>query len=250
MKGGGCDQIEERVMKKLILVVITCAALAAAYWGYSTTRPPFFETDTPLVAEEGPVDLLADLDPKNLGPGWRERSFFRVTPANYTLSEQDGTAVLRCTTDNSASILARDTDIALDDLSILSWSWQVTQPIESDIDEATEAGDDHPLRFYMRFSNEQGETRGMEIIYSNRKYAPGEYKIIGTFYHYVADGLAENVGTWRDHSVDLRQIYTDIGGTGTPRIETLGFFCDSDNTGAKSDGMFRNVILSADTEQK
>lgn len=236
-------------MKKLMIIMAACAALGLAYWVYSTTRPPFFETATPLAAKTGPVDLLADLDPKNLGPGWRERSFFRVTPADYTLSQQDGKAVLRCTTDNSASILARDTDIDLNDLPILSWSWQVTQPIESDVDEATQAGDDHPLRFYARFSNPQGETRGMEIIYSNRKYAPGDYKIIGSFYHYVADGLAENVGTWSDHSVDLRQIYGDIGGIGAARLETLGFFCDSDNTGAQSAGMFRDVILSADTAQ-
>lgn len=236
-------------MKKLFIGLGGCVIVAAAYWGYSATRPPFFETDTPLVAGDGPVDLLADLDPQDLKPGWRERRFFRITPATYSLSEQDGTAVLNCTTDNSASILARDTDILLDDLPILSWSWQVTQPIESDIDETTRDGDDHPVRFYARFSNELGETRGMEIIYSNQKYAPGDYKIIGSFYHYVADGLPENTGAWRDHSVDLRKIYSDIGGTGTPRLEVLGFFCDSDNTGAQSAGMFRDVMLSPEQAQ-
>jgi len=232
-------------MKKTLYVLVALAIAAAATWAYRATRPPFFETNAPLVATAGPVDLLADLDPQNLSEGWRVRTFFRVMPARYTVSDEDGTRVLRCTTSNSGSILARDTDIALSDLPILSWRWQVIQPIQSDLDEDTRDGDDHPLRFFALFSNEAGERQAMEIIYSNKKYAPGDYKIIGSFYHYVADGLDENVGQWRAHSVDLAQIYADIGGTGAGRLETLGFFCDSDNTGASSEGMFADVMLLA-----
>ena len=84
----------------------------------------------------------------------------------------------------------------------------------------------------------------MEIIWSNKKYAPGDYKIIGDFHHYVANGLNENIGKWHSQTVDLRQIYSDIGGTGTPTLQVLGFFCDSDNTGAQSEGFFRDVRLS------
>ena len=68
---------------------------------------------------------------------------------------------------------------ALSDLPILSWRWKVTQPIESDVDEATEEGEDDPLGLYLRFANEAGETFGAEIIWSNRKYQPGDYKVIG-----------------------------------------------------------------------
>jgi hypothetical protein len=161
------------------------------------------------------------------------------------VEEEEGARVLRCTTNNSASILARDTKISVDGLPILSWRWKVTQPIESDVDEATENGDDHPLRLFLRFSNEEGEIRGTEIIWSNKKYTPGDYKIIGSFYHYVANGLNENTQQWHNQTVDLRQLYRDIGGTGAATLETLGFFCDSDNTGARSDGFFSDLVLSA-----
>jgi hypothetical protein len=130
-------------------------------------------------------------------------------------------------------------------LPVLSWRWKVTQPIESDVDEASEEGDDHPLRLFLRFLNEDGEAHATEIIWSNRKYAAGEYKIIGAFYHYVANGLNTNTQEWHDQTVDLRQLYTDIGGTGAATLTTLGFFCDSDNTGTQSDGYFSDVILSA-----
>lgn len=234
-------------MRHKILKIAGCAALLMAGYGvYHASRPPFWETDNPLRTASGPVNVLADLDTDTLSEGWKERKFFRVTPTQYRSSQEDGKQVLRCTTDNSASILARDVDIALSDLPILSWRWLVTQPIESDLDESTEAGDDHPLRFYVRFSNGAGETRSAEIIWSNKKYAPGDYKIIGTFPHLVANGLHENVGEWHDQTVDLRDLYRDIGGTGAANLDVLGFFCDSDNTGTRSDGAFEGITLSAE----
>ena len=233
-------------MRKFIAKIIAFGViLAAGFAAYTWLQPPFWETDNPLVAGSGPIKLLDDLDTDNLDGGWKERTFFRTPPTQYQMTEEDGETALRCTTHGSGSILARDTDIALSDLANLSWQWKVTLPIKSTVDEDLEDGDDHPLRFYLQFSNEAGETRSAEIIWSNRIYTPGDYKIIGTFHHLVANGLDKNVGVWHDQSVDLRQFYSDIGGTGTPRLQVLGFFCDSDNTGGKSDGFFREIVLSS-----
>jgi hypothetical protein len=234
-----------RPMKKLIFLLAIVLTGAAIYWKFRSSP---YDTGHPLVTNVGPVNLLKGLDTDTLPEGWVQQTFFRITPTDYRIVHEDGQRVLRCTTDNSASILARDTRVALDDLPMLTWRWKVTQPIESEIDEATEAGDDHPLRFYLQFANELGETRETEIIWSNRKFAPGDFKIIGSFYHLVANGLAVNVGQWHDQVVDLRQLYRDIGGTGVPTLEVLGFFCDSDNTGAKSDGFIGDVTLSAQGE--
>lgn len=231
-------------MKKSVAAIAVLGVLGGAYFYYASKRQLFWVTDAPLVNVTGPVEFMADLDTDVLRSGWKERRFFRVTPTIYEMTKVDGMPVLRCSTDNSASILARDTDIKLSDLPILSWSWSVVQPIARDIDEDTEAGDDHPLRFYLRFVNDAGESKSAEIIWSNKKYAPGDYKIIGTFHHLVANGLDANVGIWHDETVDLRQLYADIGGTGIARLDVLGFFCDSDNTGATSDGYFRDIILS------
>ncbi|MEP5730524.1 MAG: DUF3047 domain-containing protein [Sulfitobacter sp.] len=232
-------------MKRTVLALLLVGTAAGAYW---ITRPAFFDTGAPLVASSGPVKLLDDLNTEALTEGWGHRTFFRVTPAEYRMLNENGKDVLQCGTDNSASILARDTRIALADLPILSWRWKVTQPISSNIDEATKEGDDHPVRFFLQFSDDTGENRSMEIIWSNKKFAPGEYKIIGSFLHYVANGLDENTQKWHEHSVDLRQLYKDIGGTGIGTLETLGFFCDSDNTGAYSEGYFSDIQLSAQSQ--
>ena len=229
-------------MKRSLILLAMALIGLAVYW---KTRSSPFDTGAPLVATTGPVRLLAGLDTENLPKGWVERTFFRVTPTDYRMVEEDGQRVLECTTNNSASILARDTRIAVDDLPMLTWRWKVTQPIESDVDEATPEGDDHPLRIYLRFADQKGAKLGTEIIWSNRKYAPGDFKIIGSFHHLVANGLDANVGRWHDQSVDLRKLYHDIGGTGEPVLRVLGFFCDSDNTGTSSDGFIGDVTLSA-----
>ena len=234
-------------MRKSLIIFTTLVTICVAlYAAYSALRPPFWETGNPLTADGGPINLLDDLDTDNLATGWKERTFFNIPPTRYQISDEDGTRTLRCTTDGSGSILARDTDIALSELPILTWQWKVTVPISSTVDEDEEDGDDHPLRFYLQFSNDSGETKGAEIIWSNKKYLPGDYKIIGTFHHLVANGLDENVGVWHDQTVDLRKLYNDIGGSGAANLQVLGFFCDSDNTGAKSDGYFRNIVLSAE----
>lgn len=232
--------MNKTILTILVLIVVVAGA---TYW---IIRPSSFDTNAPLIASNGPIELLTDLNTQALTPGWVHRKFMTVSAADYQLVDEEGESALRCTTDNSASILARDTNISLNTHPILSWSWKVVEPIISDIDEATEEGDDHPVRLFLVFSNENSDRNAMEIIWSNKKYEPGDYKIIGSFYHYVANGLPENVGTWHTQKVDLRNIYNDIGGTGTPTLETIGFFCDSDNTGGKSEGLFRNVVLSTD----
>lgn len=231
-------------MKKILLLILLVLVAGFAYW---ITQPSPFDTGEPLLAGNKPIELLAELNTEELPAGWVHRTFMTVSAANYQMIAEEDASALRCTTNNSASILARDTSIPLSSHPMLSWRWKVIQPIESNTDEATEEGDDHPVRLFLVFSNENNDRRAMEIIWSNKKYTPGDYKIIGGFYHYVANGLNVNVGQWFDQELDLRDIYRDIGGTGTPTLETIGFFCDSDNTAGKSEGLFSDVVISADT---
>ena len=197
-------------MKKILLsIIMLVLVLGAGFGAYTLLKPPSWETGNPLLADAngGPINLLDDLDTNNVGNGWKERVFFNITPTDYTITEEEGAQALRCTTNNSGSILGRETDIDLNDLPILSWQWKVVTPISSDVDEDLADGDDHPLRFYLRFSNAVGDTKGAEIIWSNQKYKPGDYKIIGSFYHLVSNGLDENVGSWHEQRVDLTELY-------------------------------------------
>jgi hypothetical protein len=48
----------------------------------------------------------------------------------------------------------------------------------------------------------------MEVIWGNR-LKPGDFKYIGGFPHFVADGGDDRVGQWLHEKIDLR-IYAEI----------------------------------------
>ena len=97
-------------MKKVviaILVVVLAAVIAGVlYW---QSRSSSFVTGDPLTAQDPRLELLAGLDTQDLPSGWVHRKFLTVAAADYDVAQDNGVPVLRCVTDDSASILARDT---------------------------------------------------------------------------------------------------------------------------------------------
>jgi Protein of unknown function (DUF3047) len=186
------------------------------------------------VPDGGPDFVLMDfsrpfpLDP--LPAGWRHRTFWTRRPMAFGFAVKDGVPAMRFATAASASMLFRGVDVDLAEYPVLAWRWYVEQPIESALDERTREGDDHPARFFLELRTAAGETRKMEIVWGNRLRA-GDFKYIGGFPHYVADGGDENAGRWRDEAVDLaavtRRIWPDGGRL---RLVELAVFCDSDET--------------------
>lgn len=237
-------------MKKLQVILIMGAAviMAAAFVIFNMFSSKGFDTGYPLLADaaiDGRIALVdGDLSTEDLPDGWVHRTFWNVTPTEYNSTEIDGRAALHCATDNSGSILVRDVSIPLADFPILNWEWMIDKPLISDIDEETEEGDDHPARFFVMFKGE--ETAAAEIIWSNTRFAPDDYKVINGFHHLVVNGLNENVGIWHEQTVDLEALYRKISGkTDNPEIAVLGFFCDSDNTGGNTSAYFNDVRLEA-----
>ena len=72
----------------------------------------------------------------------------------------------------------------------------------------------------------------IEIIWGNRSLHAGDYKVIGSFPHYVANGGRENIGRWHQEAVDLTEIYETLWGDPVgARMIDIAIFCDSDETG-------------------
>ena len=205
-----------------------------------------------LVPDGSPSLVVMDfrqplaLDP--LPEGWRHRTFFRTDPMQISFVSKEGRPSVRLATHHSASMLYRYTDISLDQFPMLGWDWFIEQPVVSDVDETTEAGDDHPARLYLKFNSAKGDTHAMEIIWGNRKLRTGDWKHLkspwsgSSFPHYVARGGDENAGRWHDERVDLRTLYREQWGDprGAKLIE-VALFCDTDGTGAQSVAYFSSV---------
>ncbi len=174
--------------------------------------------------------------------GWYHREFLTRKSVDLSFATVEGVHALRVATDDSASMLFRHVDIPLDEYPILSWRWYIERGIESDADERTVEGDDHPARLYLAFEAADGEARTLEIIWGNTRLRAGDYKHVGGFPHYVANGGAENIGRWHAESVDLRPIYTELWGDPSgARLLDVAIFCDSDETDGSSLAYFADV---------
>jgi hypothetical protein len=226
------------------------AALAGVGWGAYSYFHPSPESN-PIVAEPGadhvvvlPWQTVGDFSAPALG--WVHRQFWMVQPMQLSYGPYKGKQALKCETNSTASILSRTTDIEVGDYPILAWDWLVAVPVSSTLDEATPEGDDHPARLLLKMADREGGTYAFEIIWSNRKYQPGDYKYIGNFAHYVANGHDENTGIWQHQEVNLMDIYrTVFGRDDYPILKSIGVFCDTDNTGARSIAYFSDVEMRA-----
>lgn len=199
------------------------------------------------VVGEMELNVMDFSNPMPLDPtpqGWWHRKFLTRTPMDISFGNIDGIYGLRLATDNSASMLLRFVDVDLERYPLLAWRWLIEDPIETDKDETTRAGDDHPARLFISFRNAANEKRAMEIVWGN-KLTAGEYKYIGGFPHYVANGGNDNVGQWHDEEINLLEIYREIWpeDDAAPTITEIGLFCDSDETNDDSVAWFSYVHL-------
>jgi hypothetical protein len=221
----------------LILLVAVAGALAFG-------RNPRLNVLTPHGEPELVVMDLSRPFPLDPPPeGWVHRRFWTRRPMQMTFADKDGVPALRLATHASASMLFRHVDVPVEAYPILAWRWYIERPIESEIDEKTRDGDDHPARLFLSFQTAAGDSHRMEIIWGNKLHA-GDTKVIGTFPHYVADGGNENVGRWHNERLDLRPIYQRFWPGAPPaHLVDIALFCDSDETRGDTVAYFADVRL-------
>ena len=221
----------------LVLVVALAAAVAVGRTQRLNVLLPSGERA--LVVMDFAVPFPLDPPPA----GWYHRRFWTRPPMQMSFATKDGVPALRLATHASASMLVRHVDVDVAAYPVLMWRWYIEHPIVSDRDERTREGDDHPARLFLAFRTDTGESRRMEIIWGNKLRA-GDYKFIGGFPHYVADGGDDRLGGWRDETVDLRPVLRHIWPDGaSARLLDIALFCDSDETRTSSVAYVADVRL-------
>jgi hypothetical protein len=229
---------------------IAAVALALTACGPFRTLP----RSSPVVPDGSPSVTVMDFSsPISLDPtpeGWYHRTFSTADPMQIDFVEKDGRPAARLATHGTASMLFRFVDVPLDSYPLLEWEWLIEQPIESEADERTNDGDDHPARIFLTFVDAEGDENAMEIIWGNEHLGAGEWLHLTffgvfSFPHYVANGGPENAGRWHREQVDLAELYRELWGDPTgARLSELALFCDTDQTGAESVAYFSDVRLA------
>jgi len=227
-----------RALPWLVLIAVVAVVLALDHGTRLNVLRPHGERELAVMDFSTPFPL----DPPP--PGWVHRRFWTRPPMTMSFQEKDGIKALRLATSSSASMLFRHVDVDIAAYPFLTWRWYIEQPIDAPEDEQTRAGDDHPARLFLAFRTAAGESRRMEIIWGDKLHA-GQYKFIGSFPHYVADGGDENIGQWRNEAVDLRQITRPIWSDAQPmHLVDIALFCDSDDTHTRSVAYVAGVTLA------
>ena len=232
----------KRALQVIGYVVLYLAILAAVYFWGTRLRPV-----NPVTAGDGPEVTVIDASEPVPSRSQPRVGSLEIpdAPANAGRpGRKDGVPAIRCTTDASASIFGRYADIDVERFPILAWSWLVEKPVESELDERTVEGDDHPARLYVRYRDEDGGEHSMEIIWANKHFQPGDYKYLHNFPHFVAQTGNREVGKWVEEEVDLLAIYRKISEReDRPHAIIVSIFCDTDDTGTSSVAYFGDIKL-------
>ncbi len=242
----------KRAAKYLGYLILVLAAVALVGWRvffYLTSPPP---SVNPVEAGADPNITIMDFEtPPALDPlssGWWQIGFFTKPKMKISFVEIDTVKTLRCETAGSGSIFGRHTNIDLQEFPKLSWMWRVEKPVIANSPETEWKGDDHPARLMVHVFDSEKREHYFEIIWSNGAFKPGQWKIVGSFHHYVANGgdakTGENTNKWFDQDVNLLDLYhTATGRTDNARLINLAVFCDTDDTGTSSVAYFGSISL-------
>ncbi len=229
---------------------LTCVLILASVWACSSSRMNVLVPDGSTTFTLMDFSEALPLDP--VPEGWRHRTFLRHPPMDISFVEKEGHHAIRLETHDSASMLFRHVEVELDAYQFLSWDWYIEQGIESEIDEMTTAGDDHPARIFLSYESLDGDSHSMEIIWGNVTLRAGDWKHLKffgvfSFPHYVARGGTEYLGQWHHERVDLRALYQHLWDDPKgARLVDVGLFCDTDETGAHSIAYFSSVRVERD----
>jgi Protein of unknown function (DUF3047) len=244
-------------MKKRLIRIVgySLAALAVllllGYFTFQKLTSPPAPVNPVLAGNTATVTLMDFTTPFILDPvpkGWWQISFFTKPAMTLSFVEKSGVEALRCETASSGSIFGRHTDIELAQFQNLTWNWLIEKPVIADAPEGEWKGDDHPARLMLHVRDSMAKEHYFEIIWSNGAYQPGQWKIIGGFHHYVANGgnarSGENTNKWFNEKVNLLELYrTATSLTDNPHLINIAIFCDTDDTGSSSTAYFGKITL-------
>jgi hypothetical protein len=191
-------------------------------------------------------------DGASFSAGWRHFPLPGKTATIYEFGRKDGREALMAKAGTSASMMRRDVHIAVADLDVVNFSWQVPALIH-DADLAERDLDDSPVRIVLAFDGNKDKfsvknailselaqvMTGEPLPYATLMYVwcnkrlPGSVVInprTDRIRSVVVESGAKNLRQWLDYQRNIRADFEKAFGEAPGNLVSVGLMTDSDNT--------------------
>jgi hypothetical protein len=203
--------------------------------------------------------------------GWKHHAFPGKTPTQFTYARHEGRDAMAAVSVSSASMLRRDLRIEPADLPLLKFSWFVPELIDG-ADLSQRDKDDSPARLVMAFEGDRSSfsprnamlselaraLTGEEMPYATLMYVWSATAPVGTVIvnprtdrirKIVVDSGPAQLGTWRDHTRDVRADFERAFGEPPGALLGIGLMTDSDNTASRARAWYGPIQLQSLTRR-
>ncbi len=218
-------------------------------------------------AQEGILPAFSTMT--SLDDGWEPLTFPKIKEhSRYELIREDGSQVVRATTDAGASGLISRLDLAPGESLILRWRWKVSNVFDRG-NAREKSGDDYPARIYVAFRFqpdkagffERAKRKTVAVLFGEE--LPGNAlnyiwanmlpagipsyptpSPTSTMMIAVNSGAAQ-AGQWVTVERDIVADYRRAFGEEPPPIVGIAIMSDSDNTGESATAWYGDLSLHA-----
>lgn len=179
--------------------------------------------------------------------GWTEKSFEGHTQYELVRDRELNKTVLRAHTQGAASGRFRKVTVDLSRTPVLRWSWKIEKPY-SNIDEATKAGDDFPVRIYVVV--ERGflglSTRALNYVWAANKPVGTSWPnpFTSQAQMLAVNSGAADAGKWVSHKRNVRDDLKAAFGEDFTEIHVVAIMTDGDNSGQHARSWYGDISFS------
>lgn len=209
-------------------------------------------------------NFSAEKSGEKLPTGWKPLLFEKIKNHTlYSLVTDNGTSVVKATSDASASGLICKTSINLKEYPIIIWRWKVGNILEKG-DVHSKSGDDYPARIYITFKYDPEKLSFFEkskyeiahLVYGQypphaalnyiwESRAPKESIFPNPYTNrtmmIVIESGDKNINQWMEEKRNVYKDYLKAFGEEPPMVSGVAIMTDTDNTGEKATAFYGDI---------
>lgn len=165
----------------------------------------------------------------------------------FAVHDEDGTAALRASSDNSASALWHAVDVTPRTGDRVVWRWKVEKPLSGNEYERQKRGDDYAARLFVIFDGEpfSRQARAVCYVWASRQPVGAVYPnpYFSNVTTVVLRSGTEQVGQWLREERDFVEDYRNAFGEGPETVTAVAVMVDTDDTRSRAVVWFDTVEL-------